>query len=150
MPKSFVFKKVTKMRKNRFSNWKKKSKYLGKRIENKLFIPFPPHCLCPQRWMGSCYTWLQPIKWLWQQTLHSPLWYQEISCNQFCLLVAYSPFFTVILQHLHELHPVTLFLGLFHTLWNLFKLSSSLRDDTITPPKGSPWPRHLKEDIRCW
>lgn len=54
--------------------------------------------------------------------------------------------FWLILQDLQELHPLLLFPGSFHSIWNLLKLSSSLRDDTITHPKGSPWPRHLKED----
>lgn len=94
----------------------KKLKHLGKRIEDKFYIQgsLPTVCALTGGWPPPTLGCSQLGDSVWQQTLHSPLWYQEISCDHFCVLVAYSPFLTAILQYLHQRHPVILFLGSFH------------------------------------
>lgn len=58
--------------------------------------------------------------------------------------------FWLILQHLSELHPMSLFTGSFCGLWNLFKLASSLEDGTTSHPyKGWPLTWHL-EVFKYW
>lgn len=63
-PNVFLFQKATKMRKIDFQT-EKNSECLGKRRQSK-------YCT-PSLLSVPSYTLLQPVKWLWQKTLYSPL-----------------------------------------------------------------------------